>query len=73
MKDYLVRTVNGYGRTYQFDTEQEAIKTADKNQKTRKWDIVVLKKIEEGTEGTLYKECYNARSNKLSQYRYGFH
>lgn len=74
MKDYIVMNKSFCcGRRYlQFDTEADAIKAADKRQKTRKGDVVVLKKIEKRTCETVYAECYNARKNDLSPVRYSF-
>ena len=61
-----------YGKIFQKDTLEEAIKLADKNQKTRKWDIIVLKKTGETEKSTLYQEVYNAKGKELSTVRYGF-
>ena len=71
MKNYVVMT-KSYGKTFQHDNLEDAIHMADKHQKTRKYDIIVLEKTGETEKSTLYKEVYNAKGNPLSNVRYGF-
>ena len=65
MKDYVVQSeCFGNTKNFQFDTEQEAIKAADKMQKTRKKALVVLKKVGETDKETLYKVCYITKDKR---------
>ena len=73
MKEFVVITTHYRNiKNAEFDNENEAIKEANKRQKTRKFSVLVLRKIDENERETLYKEFYNAQGGKLSGSTYGF-
>ena len=73
-KRYIVTStsVTGNWKNAEFDSFEESVKCADKRQKTRKSDIVILEKVSENESETIYNECYNAKGNPLIKVKYGF-
>lgn len=71
MKDYIVTSeiMNG-GKFVYFDRMIDAMDEATKRQKTRKYDMIVLKKIEENADKTVYVQCFNARFHTLTHTKY---
>jgi hypothetical protein len=74
MKEYIVTTTSVAGalKNAGFDNYDEAVKCADKRQKTRKSAVVVLKKVGEDEKETVYLEQYNAKGLPLVPVKYGF-
>lgn len=74
MKNYIVTStcVIGNRKDGEFDILSEAIKYADKRQKTRKAAIVVLEKYDETEIEIFYKERYNAKGEPLIPVKYTF-
>lgn len=61
MKKYISETLGGASRTFQFDSFEEAKAFADKQQKSRKSQIVVFEKTGEDTEAIYFTAIYNAK------------
>ena len=66
-KPYIVTSTSRTGnwKNEEFDYLEDAIMCADKRQKTRKYALVVLMKVNENKSETIYNECYNAKGEPI--------
>lgn len=73
MKDYIVTVGGSRGRkNEEFDNKEDAIKRADKLQKSRAFEVVVLQKIGTKNGKEEYETCYSAKFNCECKARYLF-